>query len=288
MKILVLGSNGMAGHLITLYLCERGHSVTTFSRHLSPFGNSIIGDAFNIQNLRRVLLSDNFDAVVNCIGILTGKADERPQDAVFINSYLPHYITSVLSDRVTKFIQLSTDCVFSGANAPYDEISIPDGTTFYDRTKALGEINDCKNLTFRNSIIGPDWNKNGIGLFNWFMNQSNCISGYTGAIWTGVTTLYLAKAIECAILQDLCGIYHLVNNSSISKFDLLRLFNQQFKDNSIVIKENFTFKLDKTLICTRNDFDFYIPSYEEMVVDMKLWVSEHKKLYPNYSLISSD
>ena len=81
---------------------------------------------------------------------------------------------------------MSTDCVFSGKSAPYSEDSARDGVTFYDRTKALGEMNDNKNLIFRNSIIGPDMKKNGIGLFNWFMKQKGTINGFTGAIWTGV------------------------------------------------------------------------------------------------------
>ena len=33
------------------------------------------------------------------------------------------------------------------------------------------EVNNDKHITFRNSIIGPDLKKDGIGLFNWFMQQ---------------------------------------------------------------------------------------------------------------------
>ena len=39
-------------------------------------------------------------------------------------------------------------------------------------------------------------------------------------------TLTLAKAMEKAIEDDLCGLYNLVNNISITKYDLLHLFNQ--------------------------------------------------------------
>ena len=91
---------------------------------------------------------------------------------------------------------MSTDCVFSGKTGWYSETSSRDGETFYDRSKALGELENNKDLTFRNSIIGPDLNKNGIGLFNWFMKQEGQIYGFTKAIWTGVTTLTLAKAME--------------------------------------------------------------------------------------------
>ena len=165
---------------------------------------------------------------------------------------------------------------------PYYEKSLRDGTTFYDRSKALGEIEDHKNLTFRNSIIGPDMNENGIGLFNWFMKQKGTIKGFTGALWTGVTTLTLAKAMDKAIEENLCGLYNLVNNVSISKYDLLVLFNKYFRNNSLTILKNDDFKLDKSLRSTRKDFSFAVPSYEQMVQEMKEWVAAHSNLYPHY------
>lgn len=280
MNILVLGANGMAGHTIVLYLSEQGHDVTAFTRQSISFcKKNIIGDAFDTEYLKKIVVSDEFDAIINCIGILNQNADSNPLHAIYLNSLLPHLIVETISKRQTKLIQISTDCVFSGKNGPYKEDSFKDGETIYDRTKALGEVNDDKNLTFRNSIIGPDINDNGIGLFNWFMKQKNEIFGYTNAIWTGVTTLTLAKAIEQAINENLTGLYNLVNNTNISKYNLLELFNKYFKDNSIQIIPNDTLKLDKSLICTRQDFNFKIPSYEEMVMEMKDWIIHHKHIY---------
>ena len=143
-------------------------------------------------------------------------------------------------------------------------------------------IDDKKNLTFRNSIIGPDMNQNGIGLFNWFMKQKGTINGYTGAIWTGVTTLTLAKAMEKAIESNLSGLYNLVNNESISKYDLLQLFNKHFKDNQISLKKENDFKLDKSLRSNRKDFLFHVPSYDQMVLEMKDWIDKYSYLYPSY------
>lgn len=282
MKVLVLGANGMAGHTISLYFKEKGHDVTTFSVVPFPFGKNVVGDAFNVNQFQQILKGETYDAVINCIGLLNQVADSNPSKAVYLNSYLPHLIADTLKDTKTKLIHMSTDCVFAGNTGPYFEDSLRDGRTFYDRTKALGEVVDNKNLTFRNSIIGPDMNQEGIGLFNWFMKQSGTINGYTGAIWTGVTTLTLAKAMEQAIVEDLCGLYNLVNNESISKYDLIRLFNKHFRNNELNIEENDQLKLDKSLRSTRNDFGFVVPTYEQMVIDMKMWVDHHPELYPHY------
>jgi len=282
MKILILGSIGMAGHMITLYFKERGYDVTAYSMFPFPYCQNIIGNAFETETFKSMLLDGEYDAIINCIGILNQTAEENHSMALYLNSYLPHLVADTIKDKKTKLIHMSTDCVFAGNTGPYYEKSLRDGTTFYDRSKALGEVEDNKNLTFRNSIIGPDMNEHGIGLFNWFMKQNGTIKGFTGALWTGVTTLTLAKAMEKAIKENLCGLYNLVNNVSISKYDLLVLFNKFFRNNSLIIQKNDDLKLDKSLRSTRTDFSFVVPSYEQMVQEMKEWVDAHPNLYPHY------
>ena len=282
MKILVLGASGMAGHIITLYFKERGYDVTGFTRRPIPYCKNILGDALSVDDVRNAILGDDYDVVINCIGILNQYAEENKGNAAFLNGYLPHFIADTLRDKKTKLIHMSTDCVFAGNTGPYYEDSLQDGRIFYDRSKALGEVNDNKNLTFRNSIVGPDPNERGIGLFNWFMKQGGPIGGYTGAIWTGVTTYTLAKAMEQAIQENLCGLYNLVNNQSINKFDLLQLFNKYFRNGAVEIQPNDKLQLDKSLRCTRTDFSFVVPSYEQQVKEMKEWVDAHPELYPHY------
>lgn len=280
MKILVLGSSGMAGHVITLYFKERGHDVTAYSMTPFPFCKNIIGNALETESFKQLLVSENYDAIINCIGLLVQASDNNKAMAVYLNSYLPHLVADTIKERKTRLIHMSTDCVFAGNTGPYYEYSLRDGNTFYDRSKALGEVEDNKSLTFRNSIIGPDMNKNGIGLFNWFMKQSGTINGYTGVKWTGVTTLTLAKAMEQALNENLSGLYNLVNNDYISKYDLLELFNKHFRNGQLTISKVDILQLDKSLVHKRDDFSFTVPSYEQMVIEMKEWVYAHKKIYP--------
>ena len=196
MQILVLGASGMAGHTIALYLHETGHDVTALTRKPFDFLKNITCDVTDFATLERIIKDGKFDAIINCVGILNQFAENNPDQAILLNAYLPHFLAKIIKNIKTKLIQMSTDCVFSGRRGTYNEASIPDGETYYDRTKALGEVNDSRNLTFRNSIVGPDMYENGIGLFNWFMKQNAPIGGYTKAVWTGVTTLTLEKAMD--------------------------------------------------------------------------------------------
>ena len=282
MKIFVLGVSGMAGHTIALYFQEKGYDVIGLSTSPFKYCKNIECSVFDIDHLKKIIQREKFDAIINCIGILNKSAEDNRSEAVYLNSYLPHKLASLIRDDATRLIHMSTDCVFSGNTGPYNEESIPDGKTFYDRTKALGEVIDAKNITFRNSIIGPDMKVEGIGLFNWFMKQKNEIKGFRKAIWTGVTTLTLAKAMESALQSNLTGLYNLVNNQSISKYDLLQLFNIHFRDSSVTIIEDNDFVLDKTLLNNRNDFSFQVPSYEQMIFEMKEWIDLHAKIYSHY------
>lgn len=233
--------------------------------------------------MKSVVEEGGFDSIINAVGILNSNADENKSSAVLINSYLPHYLSSITANTKTKIIHMSTDCVFSGKDGGYSENSLRDGETFYDRSKALGEIeNNKKDLTFRNSIIGPDLNVEGIGLFNWFMKQEGQIYGFVKAIWTGVTTITLAKAIDKAIEENLSGLYNLVNNERINKFDLLNLFNKHMRSDKKIILPSENLIIDKSLINNRTDFSFEVPSYEEMIVEMREWIESHKELYPHY------
>ena len=285
MKLLVLGCNGMAGHLISIYFKEKGNDVIGFARSDSRLlDKTIIGDASDMLLVKRTIEDCQYDAVINCIGLLNQFAENNKAMAVLLNGYLPHYLVEITKNTKTRIIHMSTDCVFAGNNGPYYEDSFPNGTAFYDRSKAIGEIDNDKDLTFRNSIIGPDIKESGIGLFNWFMKQEGSIGGFTGAIWTGVTTLTLAKAMETALKENLTGLYNLVNNQSITKFDLCSLFNRYFRNGEVEINPDDKLQLDKSLRRKRYDFSFVVPSYEQQIKEMREWVDSHKDLYPHYNI----
>lgn len=284
MRFLVLGASGMAGHIISIYLKEKGHDVVGYCRRSVSFVEFIKGDAKNIQRLKNVIETGKYDIVVNAVGVLNQFAESDKESAAFLNGYLPHLLAKLTENMNTRVIHMSTDCVFSGKNAPYTENSFGDGESFYDRSKALGELNDEKNLTLRNSIVGPDINENGIGLFNWFMKQNGEINGYTNAMWTGMTTLQLAKTIEAAALSDAHGLVNMVYKENISKYELLKLFDRYMRNDEVIINPYDGFSLDKTLVRTNFEFDYSVPDYETMVSEMSDWIREHKCLYPHYKL----
>lgn len=284
MKFLILGASGMAGHTICLYLKEQGYDVTGFARKELDFVNTVVGDAFDLNFLKGIITVGNYDVVVNAIGILNKQAEDEKANAIFLNSYLPHFLAMITKNMKTKIVHISTDCVFSGKIGNYTETSLRDGEKFYDRSKALGELEDNKNLTLRSSIIGPDLNSNGIGLLNWFMQQDGIVKGYVKAIWTGQTTLQLAKTIEIAVHDNACGLYNMVPNESISKYNLLKLFNFYLRKDMVKIIPSNDVIGNKSLKRTRYDFNYEVPNYCDMIQELSNWIFKHKDMYPHYKV----
>lgn len=285
MKILILGCNGMAGHMISLHLKEQGYDVDGFARRESQFINTIIGDVRDMALLKDCIIKEKYAAVVNCVGVLNKYAENDHEAAVFLNSYLPHFLARITESIRTQIIHISTDCVFSGSRGNYAETDFPDGELFYDRSKALGELVNKKDVTFRMSIIGPDMNEDGIGLVNWFMQQEGRVKGYKNALWTGQTTLQLAKTIENAVIQGVHGLYNMVPEKSISKYDMLQLFNQYLRSKPLDVIPEENFKIDKSLKRTNFElFSYKIPDYERQISELGEWMRNHKKLYPHYKL----
>ena len=252
MKFLVLGCNGMAGHMISLYLKEHAHKVEGFAREESKLIKTVVGDVRDLELLSETIVRENYHAVINCIGLLNQFAENDHEAAVYLNSYLPQFLAKLTEESDTK---------------------------------ALGELVNKKDITFRNSIIGPDMKKDGIGLINWFMQQKGRVKGYTNAIWTGQTSLQLAKTIENAVSQKIYGLYHMVPEGNISKYNMLVLFNKYLRNKPIEIVEENNLKIDKSLKRTNYKmFPYRIPGYEEQIKELGEWMQKHKELYPHYEM----
>lgn len=279
MIILILGSDGMLGHVVKLYFQEEGHEVvcTTRKDKDSSLYFEIVDD---ISRIKKIIKEVQPNIVINCIGVLNKAAADDKALTVLINSCLPHYLSELSISEKFKLIHVSTDCVFDGEKGKYIENSHKNATDFYGQSKALGEVINNRSVTLRTSIVGPDINPNGIGLFEWFMDQEGPVNGYDKVIWTGVTTIWCAKCMGIAIENNLVGLHHCVNNDTISKYDLLQLFKKYF-DKEIKINHSADIVSKKTLVRTNVSFDFGIPSYEQMVKEMREWVIEHKSVYPD-------
>jgi dTDP-4-dehydrorhamnose reductase len=282
-KILILGASGMAGHVVYTFLENtKKYSILGTTNSNEFLFNTVKLDIFRTENLIEIINLFQPDYVINCIGLLIKDSLKNPEKTIYVNSYIPHLLSKLAFEKSFKLIHISTDCVFSGKYGKYTENSLKDATDIYGLSKSLGEIIDENNLTIRTSIIGPELKNNGEGLFHWVMNQKNEIFGFKSNIWSGVTTLELAKFIDYVIDFDLKGLVHLTNNIPISKFELLHLINK-VHNLELKISSKKDYKCNKSFLNTNIDIVYKVPTYEKMLFDQKEFMIFNNIFYNHYS-----
>lgn len=274
MRIAVFGSAGMAGHIISRYLKEKTHGVTTIAR---------AGQAnyhCDVENIQRVVSTlahfEEYDYIINCVGLLVRDSISRPDKAAIINGWFPHYLEQWSKDKKPRIIHLSTDCVFNGATGYYKEGDTHTETNAYGKSKSYGEIQNDKDITFRTSIIGPELKENGTGLLHWVTtNPDSKLNGFVDAWWNGVTTLQLAKCIW-HWMQDpvVTGVYHLVNNNvNTNKYELLKTICSVYGLNKDILKTTGPKVINKILVDTRLEVDWGIPDYTTQLTELRNYSS---------------
>ncbi|WP_195572177.1 dTDP-4-dehydrorhamnose reductase family protein [Paenibacillus sp. 1001270B_150601_E10] len=273
MKLLILGGSGMAGHMLVRYFRRhREHAVFYTSRDAGD-DHAIMLDARDTEQLDRVIEVIRPQVIINAMGILNEAAEKDPVEAFQVNSLLPHRLKLRANLIDAKVIHISTDCVFLGDKGSYREEDPPDGQSMYAITKSLGELKDHPvHLTIRTSIIGPEIRSNGIGLLEWFQQQTGQIPGYKQVWWNGVTTLELAKAIHYYMDRSVPGLIHLTAPSKLSKHELLVLLAEVLGREDVTIVPQEKPILDRTLWNTRADADYPMPDYPVMLREMAEWM----------------
>ena len=88
-KVLVLGANGMAGHVVYLTLKEKGHDVTGATRKEGVPGSDILCDVTDQEAVRSMISEGGYDHIINCAGTLNRNVEADMYHGIYINSVLP-------------------------------------------------------------------------------------------------------------------------------------------------------------------------------------------------------
>lgn len=155
MKVLILGSKGMLGHMVHKYLKSLDVEVETYKGRWPE-------NKLQISEFRG-------DYIINCIGAIPQR-----RNIFDINYELPIWLDSNTS---CKIIHPGTDC---------------DDDDDYGNSKKKATnfiLTQGKNTKIiKTSILGPEL-QGGASLLEWFLSQEKEVNGYTKAIWNGNTTL---------------------------------------------------------------------------------------------------
>lgn len=258
MKILILGGTGMLGHTLAKNLAAR-HTVLAIDR--------VVADVRHPSEVARFLGKFAPEVVINCVGI-TNHRTSSPAEMIHVNALFPHILAAMCQNNNARLIHFSTDCVFSGKRGWYTEDDTPDPVDMYGRTKVLGEVDAPNVITLRTSIIGRELGTQR-GLLEWFLAQTGPVPGYTGALFTGLTTLAMARVVEHVLARpDLSGVWH-VGGHGISKYDLLKKLQKHYQTDAVVLPGD-SVQCDRRLSSLRfaEAFDYKAPTWTQMIEEL--------------------
>jgi dTDP-4-dehydrorhamnose reductase len=264
MKIIIFGSTGMLGNYVWKYLSQFHEDVICIDRKVYDIQTC---DWRKLDEILSVFSSE--DVIINCAGAIPQqKCDFRKFIAV--NTIFPHRVNDISKKYGIKFIHITTDCVFSGKEGNYNELSKHDAEDIYGISKSLGECDSC--CIIRTSIIGEELhNKN--SLLEWVLGHKSggSINGYSQVLWNGITCLQLSIIIEKIITSGRywVGVRHFHSPTTVSKFELCQYINEVYELDLKVIKlEDFSKKMT---LSSNYLTKFIIPEIKEQIKTQRVF-----------------
>jgi len=152
-KILVTGASGFLGAYIVNYLRAAGSVIATLRSSSIPKSTEGVEwhylDITNPLSVNKLFNEEQPDAVVHAAAMAAiSSCESDPESAERINVQGTFNVAQAAMMVGAYLILLSTDLVFDGEAAPYDENSKPSPLSVYGRTKLQSEAK-CP----RNSLI---------------------------------------------------------------------------------------------------------------------------------------
>lgn len=254
MKILILGHNGMLGHMVKRYMISMGFKIET------------INEKWPSSSFIEYVKNSDSNFLINCIGSIPQKKPSWEQYKS-VNILLPLFLSENFCGRI---VHPTTDCEFSGNlkfEHFYSKNDTKDATDDYGISKShisylLSSKPNVKQI--RTSIIGPEINSKKVSLMEWFFKQEKSLNGYINHYWNGITTLEWSK--QCLNLINNWENYENViqlGTNCINKFELLNIINRKFFMYKDIIPTNSIYSNK----CLKSDFT--LETIETQIIELK-------------------
>ena len=306
MRVAVLGSTGMLGSTVAVFLGQNNFEVTEFNRSNNPIAHGNKSAVLNINphtTLKNLQVLEEFDVVVNAIGIVRQVIDELNVNHVklahCVNSEFSRLLDELGFKSGIPVIQIGTDCVFSGVVGRQTESSPHSYTDLYSFTKMVGEEISKNTKILRTSIVGREFHSSH-SLLNWVLTQpiGAKINGFNNHYWNGVTTLHFAKLISGVIKNKefITGVQHVVPRNIVSKYDLVRCIADKFDRRDLeIFNYEANERIDRSLGTDFPDRNSQLwknggyevpPTIQEMLAEYASWDNKFmQKLRESYNTI---
>ena len=245
MRILVTGASGLLGINLALEASQKHEVFGSVNKNViqSTAFTVLQSDLTDPGALRRMLDQVQPEWVINCAALANLEACEaKPDLAQKLNSELPEKLARYVARGGARLVHVSTDAVFDGTRGDYAEQDQANPLSLYARTKYEGELAvleaNPEAIVARVNLFG--WSVSGKrSLAEWFFNNlsaGNSVMGFTDVYFCPLLATDLAQIFLKMLGREMRGLYHVVANECISKYDFGVLLARQFNLDQTLIE----------------------------------------------------
>ena len=240
-KVMVIGINGMLGHVLAEKAYDEYQVIGTYHNFLSKRDYETIQlDIKNENGVNTAISKFNPDIIINCAAITDLDFCETHMNlAKEVHVTGTKKLSEAAKKIGAKFVHISTDFVFDGKKGNYTEEDLPKPLNVYAKTKYAGEkVVSGDSVIIRTCIYG--WNiKNKESIVEWIINNIRnniTIYPFIDSFFTPIYTGFLAKIILMMLSKDLKGLFHVSGSEKISKYNFALKVAETFNLNKSLIK----------------------------------------------------
>jgi dTDP-4-dehydrorhamnose reductase len=221
MKWMILGGNGQLGRAMAIELARYQIEYVSLNRTQL--------DITNQSDIEKFFKKESPNVVVNAAAWTNVESAEINEEHAFlVNAFGPQLLAEECRKYEVKFVQISTDYVYSGhSTTPWRESDKVSPISVYGRTKAQGEAvvleaNPENSFIVRTAWLYSPWGKNFVKkLINVALHEKRNVEVVDDQFGQPTSALDLAHQIQKMIGFEVApGIYHGTNSGQTSWFEL--------------------------------------------------------------------
>ena len=238
MKVFVTGISGQVGAKLATEAASNGFEV--FGGHMSRpwLGGpkaSVLFDKTDRDAVLKTISEIRPDVVIDT-GALhnVDYCETHPKEAMAVNATGTLNLVHACEATGSRLVFVSTDFVFGGTNAPYDEDSTPEPLSYYAQSKLQGEryaLSVTRNVVVRPSVIYSWIPASGMPLTStsgkpmnfaaWLVSQLSAkksVEIVDDQIASPTLADDLARAILAIVRSRKSGLFHTAGRTPLSRY----------------------------------------------------------------------
>ena len=248
MRVMITGCNGLLGQNLVRNLVKNAEvqgvdlHATSYNQRKDYMYQQL--DITNRDKVKENVLTFKPDWIINTAAFTDVDACEDEREKCWrVNVEAVENLLYAARKANAKVLQLSTDYVFDGKNAPYTEDSTPNPISYYAKSKLASENiihrEGEQHVIVRTAVLYGVGKNIALNFVLWLINELEAekpVKIVDDQISNTTYAMELATGIWKIIEKNRNGIYHICGNEIISRFDFALLVAEIFNLNRYHIK----------------------------------------------------